>query len=155
MIICGCCCKLFAIVIWNSNRARDDNFKVLLNGTDIGHIDNNQNLKTGRIFTDSSHSSTLTPDTIGTPIYDTLNGEDEAFEDTVAFDFALLINGTNTLRIESIQNNNNGNAGSVRVAYWTLNGTTGRYDEQPPLLSDAYSFSSGVGNGQDYTFTYP
>jgi hypothetical protein len=139
-----CCCGIFAIVIWNSNAARDDNFKVVLNGTELGTINNNASDYTGRIF---SLDAAITPANISVQ-------QPNAFEPTIVFNAALLINGTNTLRIESIQDNNNGNFGEVRVAKWILTG--GQYAiHGTPYVSASYSFADGVGNGQDYTFSYP
>lgn len=144
----NCCCRFFAIVIHNSNGAIDDNFKVLLNGTDIGHIDNNQNNFTGRIFTDTDHAIKLTPATIFTP-------QPNVFESTVTFDLGLLITGSNALRVETIVDHNNGNLGKVRVGYWKKN-NFGKYDlNLPASLDTDYAFSDGVGNGEDFTFTYP
>jgi hypothetical protein len=147
VLISSCCCRIFAIVIDNSNAARDDNFKILLNGVEIGTIDNSHSDFTGRIFTDSGHVDKFTADSIQTP-------NPNLFEPTLAFDFSLL-SVSNTLRIESIVDNSNSNFGRIRVGYWTATGTFDRYIVSEEKMSGVYVFSSGVGNGQDYSFTYP
>lgn len=144
-----CCCEIFAIVVNNSNAAKDDNFKILLNGADIGHINNNANDQTGRIFADSDEYLDFPANSIDNP-------NPNVFETTLALDMGLLITGVNTLRVESIQDNASGNAGAVRVGYWSLNGS----DKRVLLLADTllnggYGFSSGVGNGNNFTFNYP
>jgi hypothetical protein len=139
----NCCCGIFAIVIWNSNGAKDDNFKVVLNGTELGTIDNNTNDITGRIF---AVNAAITPANIYIP-------QPNVFQPTVVFDPSLIINGINTLRIESIQDNDNGNLGQVRVARWDLSGL--QYSPSVTYLSGLYGFPDGVGNGQDYMFSYP
>jgi hypothetical protein len=145
-----CCCGIFAIVVNNSNAAKDDNFKILLNGTDIGHIDNSTDQAlTGRIFADSEHVADFPPDKIATP-------NPNVFESTVALDLTLLIDGMNTLRVESIQDNNNGNFGAVRIGRWTLDASD-KYEltaGDNTLLNTNYSFADGVGNGQNFTFNY-
>lgn len=149
MIICSCCCcHIPTIVVWNSNALIDDNFKILINGTDIGHIDNNSNTYTGRIFssdtgvTSSNHPATTT--SFGSP---------PNFQSTLLLDTPPLVKGSNTLRIESIQNNGNGNLGHVLIECLNFNGST--YSIQKIKFDGIYIFSSGVGNGQDYTFSYP
>lgn len=146
MFFAGCICDLLAIVIYNSNAARDDNFKVLLNGTEIGQIDNNQHALTGRIF---SQNGTITPSNIGTP-------STNVFETTITLNMALLVAGTNTIRVESIQDNNNGNAGIIRVGYYKLDeATVGKYDVHTSLLEAIYNHADGVGNFTEVNFTYP
>jgi len=139
-----CCCgrQALAIAICNSNAARDDNFKVLLNDNEIGTIDNSTNACTGRIFaTDSSVTN--------------FSGLacNSAFEPTVQLSEQDLIEGTNTLRIESTQDNNNGNFGTVQVVRIQYDGSV--WNVVQSYLNDTYSFPDGVGEGDDYTFEYP
>lgn len=143
-------CCVVAIVIWNSNSAKDDNFKVLLNGTEIGTIDNSTNTCTGRIFaTDAGlTAATLSLDSNCTSPC----GAGANFEPTLLLDEALLIAGENTLRIESTLNANNGNFGDVRVVRLLH---AEKYAIDKSYFSGFYNFVNGVGNGQDYTFTYP
>lgn len=139
------CCGKLAILIYNSNSAVDDDFDVRLNGTSIGTINNNANSCTGRIFAEDTAITTATYATGITCITPT-------FESTLALNMALLV-ASNTLRIESIADHDNGNAGTVRVVCVNWNGTT--YTTGKIFLSSSYGFADGVGNGQNYTFAYP
>lgn len=168
MLEATCCCKAFCIYIANSNSAVDDNFKVLLNGTQIGTIDNSTPTVTGRVFCFPEDVATLTKDVM--VLWNAPNPNN--LQDTVGIDRTLLINGVNTLRVESIQNNSNGNFGTILLGY-AQNGTTsgvqaGRYTvaEEDGLFvtpqtnvsakhEAQYNFASGVGNGSSYQFNYP
>lgn len=146
------CCGFTLILIYNSNSAKDDNFKVLLNGTDIGHIDNNSNACTGRIF---SPNTAVTSGNIYTAAISCLS---PTFEATVLLNTGLWITGINTLRVESIQNNGNGNFGVVKVVrvIQVLPAILfNAFHFVAALLDTNYNFASGVGNGNTFTFTYP
>ncbi len=141
-----CCANSkIAILIYNSNSAKDDNFTVSLNGNGLGQIDNNSHTCTGRIFsTDPALNSANCPDiSCGVP----------NFEATAPLDPAYLNVGVNTLRIESIQDNDNGNFGVVKVFSLCLSGTI--YTVSKYYVDSTYLFADGVGNGQDFAFTYP
>jgi hypothetical protein len=144
MIQANCCCnpQVFAIVIYNFNSQKDDNFKVVLNGNEIGHIDNNSDTITGRIFSDATE---FTPTAILVP-------NPNNFEPTLPV--GTLILGTNTLRIESIQNNGNSNLDVAQVGYWHKD-ETGQYAFVTQKINDTFIFASGVGNGVNYTFSFP
>ena len=139
-----CCCgrQAVAIAICNSNAAKDDDFKVVLNDKEIGTIDNSQNACTGRIFS----TDTSVDDFTGLAC-------NAAFGSTVQLAESDLIEGTNTLRIESILDNNNGNFGTVQVVRLQYDGSV--WNIVQIYLNDTYSFFDGVGQGEDYSFDYP
>jgi len=153
--------ELFAIVIYNGNAIKDDNFEVYLNETSIGTIDNNQDAYTGRIFVEPRGVSLLTPSSI--LLYTiTLGGADSnipitpaLFDPTVALNMSLLINGANRLVIESVQNNGSGNYGKIIAAYWKKN-AAGKYTRTVPKtrLEDVYLSLSG-DRPADKVFQYP
>ena len=121
----------FAIVIWNSNGQKDDNFEIFLNNTSIGTIDNNHNDFTGRIFVDPSAVTLFTPDKFGPQ-------HPNAFDVSISLDMSLLKNGANNLSIYRIQDNGNGNFGGIQVGFWKKNGA-GFYVISNLLLSINYS----------------
>src|SRR5947209_7711498 len=94
ILISCCCCSIIAILIANSNSAKDDNFEVRLNGNILGTINNNSNACTGRIFSSNTgvnYSNLTGIASCDSGIY--------SFEATVNLDTSLLITGTNTLEI--------------------------------------------------------
>lgn len=145
----NCCCKL-AIIIWNSNQQKDDNFRIELNGTLLGLINNSTNTCTGGIISEGGlvNSSNLVPGVIcATP----------DFSLTAALNMGLLVlpPASNVLRIESVFDNNNGNFGDVRIADMIFNPVAAKYSVGIQYLSGVYSFPDGVGQFQNFSFTYP
>lgn len=142
--------KVFAILVYNHNAARDDNMEVFLNGTSIGTIDNSTNTLTGRIFPQKADPA-FTPANVGPP----LTGND--FQSSLTLDMGLLIDGTNTIRVESTNDANNGNLGTIQVGYYALGETTpDKYNAQGTLLLDStYNHAEGPPNATERTFTYP
>lgn len=148
----GCCCTNpnFVILIWNSNSAVDDNFDVYLNGTFLGNIDNSASGQTGRIF---STNTAITPSNIGTVLG--INN----LQSTIELNPALLITGTNTLKLVISQSNFNGDFGSIvagqyvyeliNVNLWDTLATAWNYN-----VTD-FSLGGAVGSYAEYTFTYP
>jgi hypothetical protein len=76
-----------------------------------------------------------------------------AFQTTVQITDQNLVEGPNTLRIESILDNNNGNFGTVQVVRVQYDGSN--WNVVQTYLNDTYGFPDGVGEGDDYTFNYP
>lgn len=151
MLICNCCCGNLAIIVYNSNGAIDDNFEILLNGTSLGTIDNNQNNCTGRIFTNISGLTAPLWKVSGSPL--TCGSGIFAFESNLSLNESLFVSGTNTLRITVTQDNGNGNFGTIRVAKLVFDGSY--YVETPTYLGTTYNFASaGTPNNHDYTFSY-
>lgn len=143
------CQAIPTIVVYNSNSVVDDNFKIMLNGTQLGTINNNSNTCTGRIFSaDTNVTSANCPGVVCGGF-----GGPPNFEPTLLLNTALLVNGLNTLRIESIQDNASGNFGRVMVLGLTKIGAG--YIVSKTYVDGTYSFPSGVGLAAEQPFTYP
>jgi len=153
-----CCDKKFFILIYNSNSVRDDNFKVVLNGADLVAatggpftIDNNSNTCTGRFFAeDGSITAANFPSVVAcaTPNFQSTLVDSTA--DMLAA--GTLLMGNNVLRIQSIQQNNTGNFGTVKVGFAVRDGAT-RWKVCYLLLDALYSFLDG--QGQNFNFVFP
>jgi hypothetical protein len=154
---CNCCDNVLVIIVYNSNSALDDNMEVKLNGTSLGTIDNSTNTCTGRVFyvvvtADAGPGVTANrlKATCGGPIAcGTTN-----FEAAQSFAAGLLINGANALRIESTNDANNGNFGTVWVGCVTWNEAAGCYNANKVLLNSSYSHAEGPPNATVLSFNY-
>jgi hypothetical protein len=136
----NCCCNNpFAIVVTNSNAQIDDNFDVLLNGVSIGTIDNSINDFTGRIF---SQGGIIAANNIVSP-------NPNAFQATLTLNMALLLVGVNYLVLNTLVNNHNNNAGTVRIGLWKTIGAG--YFLSTALVNTSYSFLSP--GTQSFSFT--
>ena len=135
-----CCCKL-AIIIYNSNGAKDDNFEVFLNDVSIGTIDNNVHDCTGRIFVDGL---IVEGDALVASGIIVFSCGAAAFEPTLQLDMGIvnLRPTPNFLKIVVTQNNGNGNFGNILVCSLRYNGTTGLYSAVETHLNTVYSQSS-------------
>ena len=93
--------QVLVFQICNSNSQKDDNFDIILNGTSIGIIDLNADAQVGGLFIGSLNPSlTVTaPDFVCPLNLMVIN----------RFDPNLLHYGVNTIRMQNVQNNNNGN----------------------------------------------
>jgi hypothetical protein len=117
----NCCCFL-ALIIWNHNAAIDDNFNVTWNSNNIGDIDNNQNKCTGQIW---SEDTNMNDSNLSLACAGTL-----AFQATKFFDRNWLAPknpagySSNTLTLTVIQENHNGNLGSIVFGYFAKHGST-------------------------------
>lgn len=145
--------RIFAIVVYNSNHVTDDDFAVSLNSTSIGTKAGTGNTVTGRVWTDSGNTANIN----GTNMSLTLDPPGPtlpySFESTLALDFSLLVNGTNTLHIASTADNHAGNFGRVKIGYWHKNSGTGLWELVSALYDGTYSGSYPLS--QDFAFTYP
>jgi hypothetical protein len=144
--ICCCGCDIPTIAVWNDGAAVMDNFKVLLNGTDIGHIDNSSGTITGRIFSTDT-AITVFNHPVG------LVAAPSNFEPTLLLNRTLLITGLNTLRVESISDSGHDCFADVRVDCISVKTATS-YSLARAMLVSSVTFPHGVGNGQTRTFTY-
>jgi hypothetical protein len=174
MLALPCCCGgALVIAVLNTNAIVDDNHDVKLNGTLLGTNDNSLsrirddglfppcgldglfaadgNKCTGRIFAQDTAITSWVgfPSCAGTGGYN--------LESTLSLNTALFINGTNTLRIESVTDPSCGNEGSVRVVLLSAGGATNRTVTTTYLSTEYgyFSVSDGGPGFQEFTFTYP
>jgi len=146
-----CCCNVLVIAIINTNAIKDDNFQVRLNGTLLGTIDNSgpgcsvpPNFCSGRLFSTDDSITTYTGIPACSASYN--------LEPTIEIDPALLITGSNTLRITSVNNAGCGNFGAVHIVCINPDGSGGGTIGKT-LLNSTYGMISLTF--QDFTFTYP
>ena len=99
--------------ICNSNSAKDDNFDIFLNGTQIGAVDLNTNAQVGSVFiADLNPSITITGADFACPIAGMV---------VYRFDPNLL-QETNVISMVNTQANNNNNQGTVGIRNYLLVG---------------------------------
>jgi hypothetical protein len=102
--------------VCNSNSAKDDNFKVFLNGYEIGDLDLSQNLQVGGLFVASTNVNLTTDD------------ENSDFVCPMElmqlqhFNPNILTKGRNKIEMVNTQNNNNGNYGTFEISYYEEDG---------------------------------
>ena len=139
-----CTDKVVVIQICNDNAAVDDNFDVLLNNTKIGEVDLNQDARIGSFFIGSTNT-----DISITGLEDGFNC---AIDDMVVyrFDPSLLYEGDNTLFMKNTQNNGNGNAGSIGIRNYSLDGN----DLSDPCDIQDLEYSGPSGNNFVKQFTF-
>jgi len=129
--------------VCNSNAQRDDNFNVFLNGTYIGFLDLNFNAQVGSVFIGSTNTSL----TIATPDFVCpLSG-------MVSYYFApgVVNGGTNTIFMQNVQNNGNGNYGEINVRTYELSGNS---LVNPCWVADLVYSDVGEPSGQDFTLPF-
>lgn len=133
--------RVLVIQICNSNASIDDNFDVYLNDILIGQVDLNANAQVGSVFIASLGTPEIFSSDFTCPIADM---------DYYYFDPAIVVGGTNTVKMINIQNNGNSNQGSVGVRNYLLEG-----DELalPCVVSDL-SFIGPSGSNFELSFTY-
>ena len=139
-----CTDKVVVIQICNDNAAVDDNFDVLLNNTKIGEVDLNQDARIGSFFIGSTNT-----DISITGLEDGFNC---AIDDMVVyrFDPSLLYEGDNTLFMKNTQNNGNGNAGSIGIRNYSLDGN----DLSDPCDIQDLEYAGPSGNNFVKQFTF-
>jgi hypothetical protein len=158
---CGCC-DVFFLVLYDPNQTRDDHIKVTLNGNDLGTVTNGFTNCTpdpfsayyGRYFAANSTITGLNP---VSPIPASAN-----FQATVVVDTSILIEGSNTVVFESVQNNG---CNTNMVAICGLarpNGSAWSTIKDAPLDPGSsppngtpITITSGVGNSVTKTFDWP
>lgn len=138
-----CAGGAIVIAIINTNSLMDDNFRVTLNGTVLGEIDNSGNGCTGRLFSTQDGIANYT----GMPacFFGAYN-----LQPTLVFNRNLLIAGQNTLTITVIQVNGSGNFGALQIVI--LNETNTAI--QKTLLNSSYPIGFQAPPWS-YTFDYP
>jgi len=132
--------------ICNSNAQKDDNFDIYLNGTasanKIGTVDLSQNVQIGSVFIgDLDPTITISAGDFTCPL-----------ENMVIYRFdPSLLRANNLIYMKNIQNNNNGNAGTIGIRNYSLSGGV---LSSPCVI---YNVPYGGGSGQDlgpYSFSY-
>jgi hypothetical protein len=140
------CCDLVGPHILISTLKNDgsvqDVLAVILNGVNIGTIYNNvEHCSGGNFATTDRYTSTNFPSCYGP---------------TVEIPFNAFLTGTNTLRLESIQQGTYyTNLGSLGVFQIVCDGNSWLTLKVYIPGNTLYSFPPGVGNGQTFTFNYP
>jgi hypothetical protein len=108
--------SILTMQVCNSNSAKDDNFKVFLNGYEIGDLDLSQNLQVGGLFVASTNVNLTTDD------------ENSDFVCPMElmqlqhFNPNILTKGRNKIEMVNTQNNNNGNYGTFEISYYEEDG---------------------------------
>lgn len=153
----GCCIcnEVLLIIIYNSNCAKDDNMAIALNGQQLAIIDNSQNKCTGRIFCAVIGATDGQP-----PSRNNVNGiicncEGDSFENTIIFPSDFLVDGNNILFIESINDANNGNFGTVKIGCYSWDDDSGLWVEKKNIKNSSYSHAEGPGKMTVVEFIYP
>ena len=124
----------FAFQICNSNGEIDDNFEVILNGTSIGELIFTSNTISGSIFiADSTSGVTFNSYPFDCPI----SGMTIYY-----FNPDLINEGNNEILMSNIQNNDNGNFGTINgFTFKNINSTLFSPNE---ILNDVFSGNSGL-----------
>jgi hypothetical protein len=158
-IDCAPCCfgcdreTDYIIYVCNSNAATDDNYRLILNGKNMGDIILNSNNCIGKFFrTNSTIEPTidLLEPGISCCGNDPDNGTPKGMTRVTLNAGDLLEGRTNTLVMQNIQNNNNGNFGNVVVA-----GVYFDQEQQKWVMCRRFlnTFYSG-GSGASFSFTF-
>ena len=138
--------QVFVMQVCNSNAARDDNFDVDLNGTNIGSLDLSKNAQVGGVFIGSTDTSlTISPTGAGfvCPL---------SLMQVQYFDPSILLNGTNSIFMRNIQNNGNGNFGTIEIRHYAI-GSDGVTLSEAGTITDV-TFFGGSGADIFRTFSY-
>lgn len=103
--------RLLVMQICNSNSARDDNMKIILNGTTIDEVlDHNSNSRTGAIYV--SHVGATISDLDNILVCPGENHEQISFDPNILNAWPT----NNAVTAETVQENNNGNYGRIVIA---------------------------------------
>ena len=135
----GVIAGFFVLAICNSNSAKDDNFSVILNGRSLGNIDLSENAQVGDVWVNDSRVNLVNAQVTICPV------------DNLRFKRTQLIiypNRTNVLEMKNVQENDNGNYGSIELFEGRYsNGVIGRARS---ILSTFYSGTTG----EDFRFEF-
>ena len=132
--------RVLAFQVCNSNRAKDDNFFVFLNGTKIGELDLNTDDLVGSVFLATyDHSIEIKDADFVCPL-DKVK--------TYYFDPRLVNYGNNTILLKNVQRNNNGNAGTIEIRNYLLKGNL----LSSPCTVENMNYSPA--NGQDFLINF-
>ena len=142
-----CCCNpcrppwQFLIVICNANGAKDDNFSVRLNGTTLGTLDLSADAYAGGYWkSDAEIPAPTCPAPAGYACDWQFSG--------ILSPSIFLARGLNNLHMVNVQQNNNGNWGTVQV--FVFNVTSGIATPCGTWLDTSYSPQDG--DDADFTF---
>jgi hypothetical protein len=139
----SCPDNVVVIQVCNSNSAKDDNFNVYLNGTYIGFLNLNSNAQVGSIFIgDTDTNVTVTQPDFTCPL-----------SNMVVYRFpenALIYGGNNVLYMENVQQNNNGNFGTVEIRNYVQVGN----DLIQPCGIANLNYSGPTGSNFTFNFNY-
>ncbi|QDP61996.1 MAG: putative structural protein [Prokaryotic dsDNA virus sp.] len=128
--------------ICNSNSLIDDNFEIFLNNVSIGTVNLNQNAQIGAVFIAStSNTETITSSDFVCPLTNMT---------TNYFNPDIVLGGTNTIFMKNIQNNGNGNFGTIGVRNYLLTGS----NLSDPLNVADLTYSGASGSDFTLTFNY-
>lgn len=126
--------------VCNSNQAIDDNFRVFLNGVEIGLLDLNSNDLVGSVFIASKDHSVKISDADFVCPLDKI----KAFY----FDPSIVRFGNNTIEMKNIQNNGNNNEGTIGIRNYLL--------KNSELISPCFvqDISYNMSSGEDFTISF-
>ena len=110
----ACSDRVFVMQICNSNESLDDNFNIFLNGSLIGSVDLNQDAYIGSLFIGS-----ITPVT-----FETLDAICPLENMVIYYFNPAIIQFNNIVDMINIQNNENGNEGTIEVRNYLNSGGT-------------------------------
>lgn len=106
--------RILAFQVCNSNRVKDDNFEVYLNGTKIGELDLNSNDLVGSVFLATTNQA------IKIKNADFICPVSKV--KTYYFDPSIVNYGKNTIYLKNVKRNNNGNEGTIEIRNYLLEG---------------------------------
>ena len=140
----SCPGKVFVLQVCNSNSSRDDNFRVFLNGVNIGNLDLNQDAQIGSIFVGSTDVNKLvTQPDFACPL-----------NNMVVYHFSptILTTGQNTIFMQNTQNNGNSNYGSFEIRNYEIDPNNANSLINPCVV-DNQQFGPAA-SGTDFTLTF-
>jgi hypothetical protein len=136
------CDRVMVFSICNSNSAKDDNFNVYLNNVLIGPVDLSTNDLVGSIFIGSLDPSyTITEPDFKCPI---------SKMNIYRFNPDIIVNGSNSIKMINIQQNNNTNWGILAIRNYLLNDS----NLSDPCYIKDLEYSGGDGVDFEFTFDF-
>lgn len=134
-----CCCGFeYTIEICNSNSVTDDDWRVELNGKNIGTHSAPGMILAGTVWRTNDQIEVG----CGTVTYKTLSKAD-------------FVNGSNSLYMTITALYNYNNYGTVTVRSWKWDAGQNAFVENSVLLSDEYIGPSQIGYVTSFNFVYP
>ena len=123
--------------ICNSNAARDDNYDIILNNTNIGFVDLSRDQRIGSLFIAGSESVTT-------------SDFECSISDMVVYRFneSFVLDGVNELKMINRQANYNGNYGKIGIRAYLIDSI----NLKNPINVKDLEYSGGTG--QSFTFTF-
>jgi hypothetical protein len=126
--------------VCNSNKAIDDNFKVLLNGIEIGLLDLNSDDLVGSVFIASRDQSIKIAEADFSCPLDKMK--------VYYFDPSIVKYGANIIEMKNIQNNGNDNEGTIGIRNYLL--------KKSNLISPCFveDIQYNMNSGKDFTLSF-